>query len=345
MSRKITPPKTEEELETLLSEPDPEAVAAMGRLEGDILVLGVAGKVGVTLAAAAARACRAAGLRKKVIGVARFSDPGSRRKLEESGVETVACDLLDRGSVEKLPDAANLIFMAGKKFGTGGAEEQTWAMNTVAPVFAAERFPRSRTVVYSTGCVYDFEPPSGGGSREGDEPRPTGEYAQSALGRERVFQYYSRKNGTPVLIFRLNYAVEPRYGVLRDIADRVMAGLPVDLGVSNFNCIWQGDVITQTLLSLERCSSPAAVLNITGPETVSVRWAALEFGRRFGREPRFAGSPGEGMYLSNAAEAAGLFGYPRVSLREALDLTADWMLAGGASLGKPTHFESRDGNY
>jgi nucleoside-diphosphate-sugar epimerase len=341
----MEPVKTEEELEELLSRPSPQTVSLMKRLEGDILILGIGGKIGLTLGMAAARACAGAGVKKRVIGASRFSEKGGREKLAAAGVQTVACDLLDRAQVESLPPAENVIFMAGRKFGTKGAEGLTWAMNTVAPALAAGRFRESRIVAYSTGCVYDFVSPFGGGSTEEDMPRPVGEYAQSCLGRERVFQYFSEKYGTRVLLFRLNYAVEPRYGVLRDIADKVFADQAVDLAMGNFNCIWQGDVICQTLLALEHCACPAAVLNVSGPETVSLRWAAQEFGRRFGKTPRFTGAEEAKVWLNNAAKAAALFGYPRVSLREALDLTASWMRAGGSSLGKPTHFEVRDGKY
>jgi nucleoside-diphosphate-sugar epimerase len=337
--------RTGTELEELVSRPSAKVVSLMKRLAGDILILGAAGKIGVTLGMAAARACKEAGVKKRIMGAARFSEKSAGEKLAAAGVEPLVCDLLDRKAVEKLPDAENVIFMAGKKFGTDGAESLTWAMNTIAPALAAERFRKSRILIYSTGCVYGFVPAASGGSTEIDAPCPAGDYAQSCLGRERVFQYFSEKYGTPVLLFRLNYAVEPRYGVLRDIADRVFLETPVDLATGNFNCIWQGDVISWTFLALEHCASPAAILNITGPETVSVRRVAEEFGRRFGKTPRFTGSGEERMWLNNAAKAASLFGYPEVSLLEAIDLTASWILAGGASLNKPTHFEVRDGRY
>ncbi|MDR1933329.1 MAG: NAD(P)-dependent oxidoreductase [Spirochaetales bacterium] len=341
----MTPIHTETELEELLSRPSAELISLMKRLEGDILILGVAGKIGLTLGIAAARACAEAGVKKRIMGAARFSEKGGREKLQAAGVQTIPCDLLDRAAVEKLPDAQNVIFLAGKKFGTSGAESLTWAMNTLAPAYIAGRFSQSRILAYSTGCVYDFVSPLGGGSSETDTPHPQGDYAQSCLGRERVFHYFSEKYRTPVLIFRLNYAVEPRYGVLRDIADKVLADKTIDLATGNFNCIWQGDVISQTLLALELCASPPAILNVSGPETVSVRWAAREFGLRFGKTPVFTGTEQDRVWLTNAAKAASLFGYPRVTLTQAIDITAEWMLAGGSSLNKPTHFEARDGRY
>jgi nucleoside-diphosphate-sugar epimerase len=336
---------TEAQLESFLSEPPEEVIEVIKNLRGDILILGIAGKIGITLGMMASRAVRASGVKKRVLGASRFSEPGSREKLEAAGVETIKCDLLDREAAAKLPDADNIIFMAGKKFGTGGSEDLTLAMNTVVPANAAFRFPESRFVVYSTGCVYDFMSPASGGSVESDPPHPVGDYAQSALGRERVFQYFSSARGTPVCILRLNYAVELRYGVLRDIADKVRHDDEVDLSTGHFNCIWQGDVLSQTLLAFDRCSSPAEVLNMTGPETVSVRWAAEEFAKRFGKTPLFTGMEQDRVYLNNAAKAASLFGYPRVPLLTMIDLTADWIKAGGASLGKPTHFEVRDGRY
>lgn len=334
-------------LEAFMSTPSERVIGLMKRLEGDVAILGIAGKVGVTLGLMAARAIQAAGVKKIVYGVSRFSDPASRAKLDAAGIQTIACDLLDVAAVDALPFAKNVIFMAGRKFGTAGASDQTWAINTITPANVARKFAKSSIVAYSTGCVYDFASPVSGGSTEDDEPRPLGEYAQSALGRERVFEFYSGTAGTKVCLFRLNYAIDLRYGVLYDIAAKVYGGEPVDLSVGTFNCLWQGDVLERTLLSLELCASPAEIINITGPETVSVRWAAEEFGRRFGREPLFAGAEKEGAagYLSNASKSIGAFGYPSVSLFEMVDMVAGWIAAGGTSLGKPTHFESTDGKY
>ena len=343
----MNPIGNETELESFMSSPSARVVNLMREIEGDIAILGIAGKVGVTLGMMAVRAVKAAGVNKKVYGVSRFSDASSRSRLDAQGIETIACDLMDTASVDKLPSAKNVVFLAGKKFGTVGAQDLTWATNTIAPSNVARHFPSSSIVVFSTGCVYDFAPPYSGGSVESDDPRPVGEYAQSTLGRERIFEYYSRTAGTPVCLFRLNYAIDLRYGVLCDIAQKVRGGEPIDLSVGTFNCIWQGDVLERALLSLKLCASPPMVLNITGPETVSVRWAAEEFGRRFGRKPVFSGTEQSGAsgYIGNAAKSIGLFGYPSVSLPDMVDLVAAWVGSGGATLGKPTHFESTDGRY
>lgn len=343
----MNPIRNEAELEAFMSAPSAKVISLMREIGGDIAILGIAGKVGVTLGMMAVRAIEAAGVKKKVYGVSRFSDVASRSKLDALGIETIACDLLDGASVNKLPGAKNVIFLAGRKFGTVGAQDLTWATNTIVPANVARHFASSAIVAFSTGCVYDFTPSFSGGSIESDDPRPVGEYAQSTLGRERIFEYYSRTAGTPVCLFRLNYAIDLRYGVLYDIAGRVNGGEPIDLSVGTFNCIWQGDVLERTLLSLKYCTSPPTALNITGPETVSVRWAAEEFGRRFGKKPLFTGAEpcGAGGYLTNAAKSIGLFGYPSVTLPDMIDMVAAWVAAGGASLGKPTHFESTDGRY
>ncbi|HEY9054690.1 MAG TPA: NAD(P)-dependent oxidoreductase [Rectinemataceae bacterium] len=340
-------PPDETALEAWMSEPSPRAIEVLRKHPGDIVVLGAAGKVGITLAMMLAKAAKAAGTGAAVRAVSRFSDRSAAERMEDAGVEVVKADLLDSGQVDDLPEAANVFFLAGRKFGTTGAKELTWATNVLAPDLAARRYRGSRIVAYSTGCVYDFVPAASGGSVETDEPRPTGEYAQSALGRERVFEYHSRAFGTPVCLFRLNYAVDLRYGVLRDVADKVFSGQPVDLGAGNLNCIWQGDVLERTILCLEICSSPPRAINITGPETVSVRYLAKAFGARFGKPPVFQGEerPDTRTYLSNAAVSFRLFGYPRIGLEEMIDLTAEWMKAGGSSLGKPTHFEVKDGTY
>ncbi len=338
--------KTEEELESRMSEPTAAVVEEFRKNPGDLAILGIGGKIGVTLGMMAARARDAAGVRSRILGVSRFSDKAARARLEKAGVECLECDLLDRSSVDKLPDAPRVVFMAGKKFGTSGSEETTWAMNTVVPAYVADRYRASEIVAYSTGCVYDFVTPYSGGSSESDPPRAVGDYAQSALGRERVFQHFSGAEGTRVCILRLNYAIDPRYGVLHDIARKVAAGESVDLSVENFNCIWQGDVLERTLLAFRHAASPAFVLNLTGPETASVRRTAEEFGRLLGKPPVFRGG-GEGgrAYLNDAALSFRLFGYPRVPLAEMIRMQADWIASGGGSLGKPTHFETTDGTY
>lgn len=335
----------ESALDDAISAPPPSVVEQMRVLSGDIIILGIAGKMGVQLGMMAERASRQAGVKRRIIGVSRFSDAQAREKLERAGIETIACDLIDEDAVKKLPKAENVIFMAGKKFGTGDDPSITWVMNTVAPALTAQHFSQSRIVAYSTGCVYDFTEPSSGGSREGDEPKPVGDYAQSALGRERVFSYYSRTNGTPTCIVRLNYAIDLRYGVLYDIASKVYAGEAVDLTTGYVNIIWQGDAIAHSLLCFGQCSSPARMMNVTGPETLSVRDLAVEFAKRFGRAAVFAGSESPTAYLNNASLSHRLFGRPSMPVATMMDLTAQWIKAGGRSLGKPTHFETKNGRY
>ena len=333
------------ELEDLLSVPSAELVKMMKRLPGDIMILGIAGKMGVTMGRLAVRAIREAGVNKKVIGVARFSHAEDREKLQSWGIETIACDLLDQDQVRKLPQAENIIFMAGRKFGTQGGEAQTWAMNALAPAYTAEHFRDSRIVAFSTGCVYPLVGVDSGGCTEEVVPSPVGEYSQSCLGRERVFQYFSSKYDTKVLLFRLNYSVDLRYGVLHDIGRSVWEGMPVDNTVGYFNVIWQGDANAAALRSLELAESPAAILNVTGPETASVEKTARMFGRLMGRDVTFKGTPGDRCYLNDSGKMCRLFGYPSVPLEQLIRWQADWIANGGESIGKPTHFEVNNGKF
>ena len=335
----------ETELEEVLSRPYPELVEMMKRLDGDITILGVAGKMGVTLAMAAQRAIQAARVDKKVTGVARFSDNTARAKLEQAGIGTISCDLLDRDALEQLPQAKNVIYMAGRKFGTQGDPELTWALNVYMPGIVARHFSSSRIVAFSTGCVYPLVPASSGGSVEEDPPDPVGEYSQSCLGRERIFEHFSKINATPVCLFRLNYAIDLRYGVLYDIGRKVWTGEPVDVNVAHFNVIWQGDANNQALLSLEHCGRPASILNVTGPELLSTRQVALQFGELMRKDVTFRGEESPTAYLNNAAKAAGHFGRPRVQVQQMLRWTAQWIEQGGRSLNKPTNFEVSDGQY
>ena len=332
-------------LDELLSVPRTELVEMMKKLEGDIMIAGIAGKMGVTLGRMAKRAAEAAGVAKKIYGVARFSDAAARENLEKWGIETIKCDLLDREAVSKLPKIPNVIYMAGKKFGTDGSEDLTWAMNTVAPAYVAEHFRESRIVVFSTGCVYPLVPVESCGCTEKVPPNPIGEYAQSCLGRERVFTYFSRINKTRALIYRLNYAVDLRYGVLYDIGSRIWAGEPVSASVQHFNVIWQGDANNYALLGLELCDNPPAILNISGPETISLAHIAEEFSRIFNKNLTYTGTPGNIAYLNNAAKAFKLFGYPEVGLNQMIQWQAEWIMKGGKSLGKPTHFEVNNGKF
>jgi len=345
MSTLETCPVGETALNERLSRPTPALIDSLVQTQGDIAVLGVGGKMGPTLAVMARRALDQRQDKRRVIGVARFSDPGSRDYLEANGVKTIACDLLDRDAVAELPHTSNLIYMAGQKFGTTGSPERTWAMNTLVPSHVAARYVGSRTVVFSTGCVYPATPIARGGSQEHDPLEPIGEYANSCVGRERVFDFHSRRDGTPVLHFRLNYAIDLRYGVLLDIASKVYSDSPIDLTMGHVNVIWQGDANAWALQSLLLATSPPTALNVTGPETLSVRALALEFARLMHKQPIFTGQEAETALLSNAASAFSHFGYPSVSLGQMIRWVAEWVQNQGRTLDKPTHFEVRDGNY
>jgi len=336
---------TEDSLEWMLSEPSSALVDYMAELEGDIIILGIAGKMGYSLGHMAVRAIKQAGVSKKVIGVARFSDPGSEEKCASYGIETIRCDLSDPMAVARLPKLPNVIFMAGRKFGTEGNKGLTWVMNVLVPGHVAAHYAHSRIVAFSTGCVYPLIPVAEVGCTESVEPDPIGEYAQSCLGRERIFSHYAESHGTPVVLFRLNYAIDLRYGVLHDIGMKVWRAEEVDLSVGYFNCIWQADANEMALRSLGLCAAPAVPLNVTGPETFQVRWAAEAFGELFAKTPRFRSEEGSKCYLSNASKAIAHFGYPRKGADEMIRLTAEWIRQGGSSLGKPTHFEVADGKY
>jgi nucleoside-diphosphate-sugar epimerase len=337
--------ETVEQLEALLSLPNDKDVAAMRSLEGDLLILGVGGKMGPSLARRARRAIDLAGVTKRVIGVARFSTGGLARELESAGIETIQSDLLESGALAALPDVPNVVFMAAKKFGTTGAEHSTWAMNTFLPGLVAERFRASRIVAFSTGNVYPLRPIEQGGAIETTPVAPVGEYGQSALGRERMFEYGSDRWHTPVTLLRLNYAVELRYGVLLDIGLAVKEGRPVDLRMGVVNVIWQGDANSVCLRSFAHCQTPPLVLNLTGPETLPVRYIAERFGEHFGVQPLWQGVEAPNALISNASKVQQLFGYPSVSPNDIIDWTADWIARGGPTLNKPTHFQMRDGKF
>jgi len=336
---------SETELDDLLSQPSEAVIESVRQWDGDLMILGCAGKIGISLGRMAVRAFAAAGLKRRVLGVDLFPTPTSRALVEAAGVEAIPCNLLDQSALTKLPSADHIVFMVGRKFGTQGDEEMTWAVNTLIPWHAAMRFPSSNIVSFSTGCVYPLVDPLTGGCTEADAAEPVGEYAQSCLGRERVFQYASKINQTPVCLLRLNYAIDLRYGVLHDIAQKIWEGKPVDLTVGHANCIWQGDVNCVTLQALNHCQLPPNILNITGPETLSVRFAATRMAAVMGKPVSFTGQEGGIAYLNNSAKAQQLFGYPSVSIPYLLDWTANWIKAGGASLGKPTHFEVNTGKY
>lgn len=336
----------EPELEELLSRPDDETAAAMTSLGGDLLILGAGGKMGPSLARLARRSCERAGIRKRIVAVARFTNSSLAAELGAAGIDTITCDLLDREALSRLPDIPNVIFMAARKFGTSGEAHLTWALNTYLPGLIAERYRESRIVAFSTGNVYPLRSISQGGAKETTPVDPVGEYAQSALGRERMFEYASAKWGTRVVLLRLNYAVELRYGVLVDIGLAVFERRPIDLAMPRVNVIWQGEANAWCLRSFPFCQSPPLVLNITGRETLSVREVALEFGRHFGIEPTFVcETEGPSALLSDASKARTLFGDPKVSPQEMISWIANWIETGGPLLNKPTHFQARDGRF
>ncbi len=332
-------------LEQELLQPSDALVAAMAEIEGDIMLLGVGGKMGPSMARLARQAADRAGVTKRIIGVSRFSDPVLPATLQADGIETIAADLLNEAHLAAMPDVKNIIYLAGQKFGTTGKEAFTWAMNTYLPGRVAERFKASRIVAFSTGNVYPFVPLSTGGASEDVPAEPVGEYGQSCLGRERLFQYFSSLYQIPTLIYRLNYAVDLRYGVLLEVAQSVQEEKPIDLSTGHVNVIWQGDANEIALRALLHCDVPAKILNVTGPETISVQWLAEQFGLLLGKTPLFINEPQPTALLNNASQAHRLFGYPRVTLRQMIEITAAWVQQGGYTFGKATHFQERAGKF
>jgi nucleoside-diphosphate-sugar epimerase len=337
---------TEQELEDALSEPYSEDIEFAEELEGDVMVLGAAGKMGPSLVRRILRASERAGTDRTVYAVSRYSDPAVRAALDDiDGCETIQADLLEEGSLASLPDCRNVIYMVGMKFGTSGREPQTWAINSYLPGEVARRFDDSRIVAFSTGNVYPPVPVDSGGPTETDDTGPVGEYAQSCLGRERVFQYFAERNDTPTCLFRLNYSVEARYGVLVDIANWVYEGESVPLATGYVNVIWQGDANSACFRSLELTDSPAETLNVTGPETLSVRTVAEQFADRFGRQVTFEAEEHETALLSDASRATEIFGEPKVPTEAVVDLVASWIRQGNPTMDKPTKFHVRSGEF
>jgi nucleoside-diphosphate-sugar epimerase len=336
--------ESETQLDALLASPSDALIEFMRGLDGDLMVLGIAGKMGVSLGQLAAAAIQRAGIRKTVFGVARFSNPESRKQLDAVGVKTIPCDLLDRAAVDSLPKVQNVLFMAGRKFGTAGTQSLTWAMNTMVPAYIGEHFRDSSIVAFSTGCVYPLVK-SDNAPDETIAPDPIGEYAQSCLGRERMFEYFSDAYRTPVCLYRLNYSIDLRYGVLHDIAQTIWRNEPVNNSVGAFNIIWQGDANHRALMCLGHCSSPANIINVTGTETLETEAVALQFGRLMGEPVRFSSTPGNVAYLSDSTRATKLFGPPVVTAEQLIRWQAHWVMTGGRSLNKPTHFEVSDGEF
>jgi dTDP-4-dehydrorhamnose reductase len=325
--------------------PSPQLLNDIVKIDGDILILGAGGKMGPAMAKLAMEAINKTNIQKKVIAVSRFSDPNVWNDLNICGITTIRVNLLNDEELNKLPDAPNVIFMAGHKFGTTGNESYTWAMNTFLPGMVAERFKSSRIVVFSSGNIYPFTSIYSGGVTESTAASPIGEYAQSCLGRERIFQYFSQKYNIPILIYRLNYANDVSYGVLLEIAKSVYNGSAVNLTMGNVNVIWQGDANEIAIRSLLHCSNPPAILNVTGPETISVRWIAEEFGKLFNKTPEFYGEEAPEALLNNAAKCFKQFGYPRVTLLQMIELIGHWLVEGGKIMDKPTHFQQREGKF
>ena len=336
---------TKEEILGYYLVPSQRLIDDIQRIEGDILILGAGGKMGPSMARLAVEAVRRSGTDKRVIAVSRFSDEKLVKDLQAAGVEIIKADLLNESELQGLPDVPNVIYLAGYKFGTTGNEPYTWIMNTYLPAKVAEKYSNSRIVVFSSGNIYPLSPVTNGGSSEDIATSPVGEYAQSCLGRERMFQYFSQKNHTPMLLYRLNYANDVSYGILLEIARSVFEEKEIDLCMGNVNVIWQGDANEVALRSLLHCSSPARILNVTGPEIVSVRWVALEFAKMFGKKVSFTSTEEQNALLSNAAECFRLFGYPSVTLKQMMELIGRWVMEGGKTLNKPTHFQEREGKY
>ncbi|MBV8186164.1 MAG: NAD-dependent epimerase/dehydratase family protein [Alphaproteobacteria bacterium] len=334
--------ETVEALEDFMTAPSQALIDDLAKVPGDILVLGVGGKMGPTLARMAKRAAPG----KRVIGVARFSEPSVKEELERADVEPITADLLDRAALESLPKAANVLFMAGRKFGATGDVPLTWAMNVHVPAMVAEVFRQSRIVAFSTGNVYPFVPVDSGGADEDTPPvPPSGDYANSCVGRERMFEYFSAKHGTPGRLFRLNYAIDMRYGVLHDIGRKVRDGQPIDVTMGHVNVIWQGDANAIALRCLARTTMPTSPINVTGPQTIAVRRLAGEFGKLLGKTPKLVGKEAPTGWLNDARRMVKEFGPPAVPLAKMIEWTADWLARDMATLNKPTHYEVRDGKY
>lgn len=336
----------EETLNQMLTTPSHGLIEDIAKMEGDIMILGAGGKMGPDMCILAARAAKAAGVKKTVYAVSRFSDNAARERLEAEGVTVISADLMADEVLESLPECKNIVFMAGRKFGTNGSEYLTWGMNSWLPCMVANRFRRSNIVAFSSGNLYPKVPTGSGGATEETAPLPVGEYPMSCLARERAFEYAAKALGTSVCIMRLNYAIDLRYGVLHDIAQTILAGKPMDLSaMPSFNCIWQKDANEAALRLLLHTRPEVNIVNVTGPETAGVKKTATLLAQNLGKEVSFVGEEADTAYLNNAGKMFTMFGYPTVSLDTMIQWQAQWLLDGGRSLGKPTHFEERNGNY
>jgi nucleoside-diphosphate-sugar epimerase len=342
---KFTQPliETEDQIEKVMTTPNPQVIKSISNLEGDIMVLGGGGKMGPTLTKLAKNCIESAKLKKKIISIDKYFSPQAQKDFKKRGIDFIQCDLLN--NIDDLPEVQNVVFMAGMKFGTSGNSSLTWALNTYLPALAAKKFRKSKIVVFSSANVYHLTPVFFGGATEDTPPNPFGEYAQSVLGREKMFEYFSQIYNTRITIIRLAYAIDLRYGIILDIAQKIYSKIPIDVSMGHVNVIWQGDANAQILRSFELCSSPPAILNITGPETISIRWLSKRLGELMDIEPIFTGTESESALLFNASKALSLFGYPTVTLDCMIQWIANWVMKGGKTLKKPTHFEQRDGKF
>jgi nucleoside-diphosphate-sugar epimerase len=337
--------RTIAELESRLATPSDALIGDMDQIGGDLIVLGASGKLGPSLVSLAVNAIREAGTGATVYAVSRYGTAGSKEDMERRGAVAISADVSDDRALAAIPDAANVVYLVGAKFGTSGNAAGTWETNAYLPGRVARRFATSRISALSTGNVYPFLPAGTGGATEATAPEPRGEYAMSCLGRERVLESATRETGSPLAIVRLNYAVELRYGVLVDIASAITTGTPVDVGMGSANVVWQGYANEATLRSLRYANVPPFIINVAGPETISIRHVAEQLSDRLGKPVEFAGEEGATALLSNGARGHALFGYPELSLDQLIEATADWFLAGGELLGKPTKFQQRDGRF
>ena len=337
--------ESEKDLLDVLTRPSDQLIEYISTLSGPLLVLGAGGKMGPTLCVRAHRAAKQASVPLDVIAVSRFSSPEKREWLESEGVQTIACDLMNRAEIAALPGAENIIYLVGMKFGTQNNPSLTWAVNTLTPAMVSERYPEARIVALSTGNVYPFIPVQKGGSVEGDVLTPLGEYANACVARERIFEYYTQVSSTQAVNVRLNYAIDLRYGVLVDLANQISRGEPIDLTMGYFNCIWQGDANDMIIRALDLAESPARALNLTGPETLQVRSVAKQLGRLLGKEVRFTGQETPTALLNNSTLAHLLLGAPEISIEQMIHRVADWVNRDLPTMQKPTHFQVRDGQY
>jgi len=341
----MSTPQTTQQLDDLLSVPDEQTIETMRRVDGDFVILGVGGKMGPTFARMVRRASDLAGVSRRVIGVSRFSSDGLRQQLESWDIETRAGNVLDETAVERLPDAANVISMLGFKFGTADTPSLTWAMNCYVPAVICQRYNRSRITAFSSGNIYGMVDTRSGGSVETDRLRPEGEYANSVLGRERIYDHFSRTLVIPMALLRLNYATEMRYGVLVDLARRVWNGTPIDVTMGYVNVIWQRDANAMAINALPLAESPPRVLNIAGKEILSVREVAEQFGELMGRNVEIVGREAGDAFLNRADHNYAQLGKPTKSAEQLIRWTAEWVMQGGESYDKPTHFQNRGGDF